>query len=118
LKKNEQRDGKAVCRAGVYGPHTLELVASFLNFSNLLNLYEKKASNAVRSSGVCELKNAVISAYLSHVLRQHTTHFSDGTALVCASSLPPSPTREASERRKTCNQLKGKMAHEFMDKQS
>jgi len=60
----------------------LELVASFCNFSNLLKFCEKTESHAVRASGPCEPKNVAISAYLSHVLRQNTTHFSDCTALV------------------------------------
>ena len=48
----------------------------------LLELGEKTESHAVRASGACEPKNVAISAYLSHVLRQNTTHFSHGTALV------------------------------------
>ena len=59
-----------------------ELVASFWNFSNLLKCCKKTESHAVRASGVCEPKNVAISAYLSHVLRQNTPHFSDCTALV------------------------------------
>ena len=51
------------------------LVARVCHVSHRMTCGEKTARHAVRASGAYEPHNVAISAYLSHVLRHHTTHF-------------------------------------------
>src|SRR2546425_1624964 len=82
-----------------------ELVASFVNLSNLLNSWGKNDIRPVRRLGACGQKNTAITCLLAHALPRSRMHFSDRTALVCSCCPPPGRMREASARRKTRNQL-------------
>src|SRR5712691_9161720 len=59
-----------------------ELVASFVNLSNLLKSWDKTDIRQVRRSGACGQKNTAITRMLAQALPRSRTHFSDRTALV------------------------------------
>jgi hypothetical protein len=59
-----------------------ELVASFVNRSNLLKSWEKTDTYAVSTSGAHEPKNIAITRIPAHALPRSRTHCSDRTALV------------------------------------
>jgi hypothetical protein len=60
----------------------MELVASFVNRSNLLKSWEKTDIYAVSPSRAPGPKNTVITRMPAHVLPRSRMHFSDHTALV------------------------------------
>jgi predicted transposase YbfD/YdcC len=59
-----------------------ELVASFVNRSNILKLWDKTETCEVKASGAHGPKNIAITRMLTHALPRSRTHFSDRTALV------------------------------------
>src|SRR3989442_5120313 len=59
-----------------------ELVASFVNRSNLLKSWEKTDPCAVSTSGAHGPKNTAITRIPAHALPRSRTPFSDRTALV------------------------------------
>ena len=59
-----------------------ELVASFVNRSNLLKSWEKTESCEVSASGVYGPKNAAITRIPAPYTATESHHFSDRTALV------------------------------------
>src|SRR6266702_4097022 len=73
-----------------------ELVASFVNRSNLLKLWEKTDLCAVSTSGAHGSKNTAITRIPAHALPRSRTHFSDRTALVWRCCHTPGPIRAAS----------------------
>jgi hypothetical protein len=83
----------------------IELVASFVNLSQLLKLWKKTEIHATRKSAVHGPENVAISAYLFHTLAQSLTHFSPRTALGGCCGLLAKPRRSKSALQKTRNQL-------------
>jgi len=65
--------------AGVAGEY--ELVAGFVNRSNLLKSWENTDTYAISIAGAHGPKNTAITRIPTHALPESCTHFSDCTAL-------------------------------------
>ncbi len=80
-----------------------ELVASFVNRSNLLKLWEKTDTGRVSASGAYGPKNTASTRLPAPYAAMESHHFSDGTARACSCGHTPWPMRDASALPKTRN---------------